>query len=155
SLVNALLLTDLPYPHPESIGAIYARTAGSESSSGRISIDGEQWDLLRDEAPSLISAVSTLRTSGLNLQGGAHARYLQAARVSAQYFEVLGIRPLLGRSFSAHEDRQHGPRAAILSNVLWRTVFGADANILGQSVRLKGEPYTVVGVLPASASTPL
>ena len=154
SLVNALLLKDLPYPHPERMGEIYARTTGAESSSGRMNVDGEQWELLRDNVPALISAVSSSRTNGVNLRGGGHVQYLQAARVSAKYFDVLGLRPLLGRSFSEDEDRPHGPRAAILSYSLWRTVFGADPKILGQAALLKGEPYTIVGVLPANAVTP-
>src|ERR1700676_1387255 len=82
SIVNALLLKNLPYPHPERIGTIYARTTGSESYDTRRNIDGEQWELLRDNAPSLISAVSSLRTtSGVNLEAGSHVQYLHAGRV--------------------------------------------------------------------------
>src|SRR6267143_1292017 len=76
SIVNALLLKDLPYAHPERIGAIYARTTGSESSDERRNIDGEQWELLRDNVPSLISAISSLRTSGVNLQASSNVKYL-------------------------------------------------------------------------------
>src|SRR5258705_10873204 len=67
SIVNALLLKDLPYARPERMGAIYARTTGPDSYDMRRNIDGEQWELLRDNAPSLISAVSHGRTSGMNL----------------------------------------------------------------------------------------
>lgn len=155
SLVNALLLKDLPYPHPDHMGTIYARTNGSESSSGRISIDGEQWELLRDNVPSLASAVSTSRTNRVNLQGGTHVQYLHAARISARYFDVLGLHPILGRNFSEDEDRPHGPRTAILSYSLWRTAFGANPNVLGQAALLKGEPYTIIGVMPENATTPL
>ncbi len=155
SLVNALLLKSLPYPHPDRMGTIYARTTGSESSSGRISIDGEQWELLRDNVPSLTSAVSTILTNGVNLRAGAHVQYLHAARISARYFDVLGLHPILGRNFSEDEDRPHGPNAAILSYSLWRTAFGANPNVLGQPAFLKGEPYTIIGVLPEGATTPL
>jgi len=155
SVVNALLLKSLPYPHPERLGVIYARTTGAESSDERRNIDGEQWELLRDDVPSLISAVSSLRTNGANLQGGSAVQYLQAGRVSAQYFDVLGIQPVLGRNFSADEDRPHGPKAAILSFRLWCTTFGANPSAVGQAALLKGEPYTIVGVLPERATTPL
>src|SRR5215472_9293643 len=70
SVVNALLLRDLPYSHPGRIGAIYARAAGSESSAGEENIDGEQWELLRDNVPSVIAGISSLQTSGVNLQYG-------------------------------------------------------------------------------------
>jgi predicted permease len=155
SLVNALLLTRLPYPQPDRLGAIYARVTGSESSTGRINIDGEQWDLLREKTPSLLPAVSSTRTNGVNLKAGSQVRYLHAARISSRYFDVLGFRPLLGRGFSDAEDRAHGPTAAILSNSLWRSTFGADGQVLGRTVLLKGEPYTIVGVLPQNAVTPL
>jgi hypothetical protein len=72
SVVNALLLKDLPYARPERMGTIYARTTGSDSYNTRKSIDGEQWELLRDTVPSLVSAVSAHRTSGVNLQTASH-----------------------------------------------------------------------------------
>ncbi|MGB7621013.1 MAG: ADOP family duplicated permease [Terriglobia bacterium] len=155
SIVNALLIKNLPYAHPERIGTIYARTTGSESSDLRRSIDGEQWELLRDNAPSLISAVSGKRTSGVNLQAGSYVQYLHAGRVSAHYFDVLALHPLVGRNFSEDEDRPHGPKTAILSYTLWRTAFGGNPNVLGQAMLLKGEPYTIIGVLPERATTPL
>lgn len=155
SMVNALLLKNLPYAHPERIGTVYLRTTGTESSDARRTIDGEQWELLRDNAPALISAVSAGRTSGVNVQAGSHVQYLHAGRVSAHYFDVLALHPIIGRNFSEDEDRPHGPRTAILSYALWRTVFGGNQKVLGQAVLLKGEPYTIIGVLPESATTPL
>jgi macrolide transport system ATP-binding/permease protein len=151
SIVNALLLKDLPYAQPERIGTIYARTTGA----GRRTIDGEQWELLRDNAPSLISAVSALGASSANLRAGSHVQYLRTGRVSAHYFDVLALHPVIGRDFSEEEDRPQGPRVAILSYALWRSAFEANPNALGQSVLLKGEPYTIIGVLPENATTPL
>jgi len=155
SIVNALLLKELPYAHPERIGSIYARTTGPDSYDMRRNLDGEQWELLRDNVPSLISAVSGGRTSGVNLQAGSQVQYLHAGRVSAHYFDVLALHTILGRNFSDDEDRPHGPKAAILSYALWRTAFGANPNVVGQATLLKGEPYTIIGVLPESATTPL
>jgi len=154
SLVNALMLKAEPYPHPERLGTVFARVTGPDASDQRSALDGEKWELLRDNVPSLLSAV-TGGTSGINLQAGSHVQYLQSARISAHYLDVLALRPVLGRNFTELEDRPHGPNAAILSYPLWRTTFNADPTILGQSILLKGEPYTVIGVLPASAITPL
>ena len=154
SLVNALLLKSLPYPHPERMGTIYGRVTGPHSySDSRSGIDGEKWELLRDNVPTLVSAVSG-GTSGVNLKAGSRVQYVRNSRVSARYFDVLALQPVLGRNFSEDEDRPHGPKAAILSYGLWRNTFGADPGILGQAILLKGEPYTVVGVLPQSAITP-
>src|ERR1700727_674189 len=155
SLVNALLLKSLPYSHPERLAAIYGKTTGGDAYDMRRSIDGEQWELLRDDVPSLLSAVSAGITSGLNLQAGSHAQYLHAGRVSAHFFDVLAVHPLLGRNFSEDEDRPHGPKAAVLSYALWRTAFNANPQILGQAALLKGEPYTIIGILPEHATTPL
>jgi predicted permease len=155
SFVNALLLKSLPYSHPERLAAIYGKTTGPDAYDMRRSIDGEQWELLRDNVPSLLSAVSAGMTSGVNLQAGSHVQYLHSGRVSANYFDVLSLHPVLGRNFSADEDRPHGSKTAILSYALWHTSFGANPQVLGQAALLKGEPYTIIGVLPERAITPL
>jgi predicted permease len=155
SLVNALLLKSLPYARPDRMGSIYTRITGPISSDERHHLNGEQWELLRDNVPALISAVSSTRASGVNLQAGSQVQYLQAGRISAHYLDVLAVRPIIGRNFSADEDRPHGPNTAILSYGVWQKTFGADSNILGHSILLKGEPYTVIGVLPEGATTPL
>jgi predicted permease len=156
SVVNALLLKQLPYAQPERMGTIFARTTGADSFDVRKSIDGEQWELLRDNVPSLLSAAFFPRSTGVNLQAGPHVQYLHAGRVSAHYFDVLALHPLLlGRNFTDDEDRPHGPKTAILSYRLWRTLFGTNPNALGQAVLLKGEPYTIIGVLPENSTTPL
>jgi predicted permease len=155
SIVNALMLKSLPYPHPERMGTIYTRVTGPVASDERHHVNGEQWELLREEVPSLISAVSGIRASGINLQAGPHVQYIYAGRVSAHYFDVLAIHPILGRNFSDAEDRPHGPKVAILSYGVWHNIFGSNPHILGQSILLKGEPYTVIGVLPDGTTTPL
>jgi macrolide transport system ATP-binding/permease protein len=155
SIANALLLSQLPYSRPERLGAIYCRTTGAEGSDVRRNVDGEQWELLRDDAPSLISAISSLRDSGVSLQSGSQVQYVRLGRVSAHYFDVLGIPPALGRTFSEDEDRPHGPKTGIVSYSLWRTALQGNRDVLGRAILLKGEPYTIIGVLPQNATTPL
>ena len=91
----------------------------------------------------------------MNLQAGSHVAYVHGGRISAHYLDVLAVRPMMGRNFSEDEDRPHGPKAVILSYSLWRSTFGSDPTILGQSVELKGEAYPVTGVLPEGVTTPL
>jgi predicted permease len=155
SIVNALMLKSLPYPQPERMGTIFLNVQGTAESEGRHWIDGEQWELLRDNVPSLVSAISGAMPAGVNLRSGQNSQYVHAGRVSEHYLDVLGIRLMLGRNFSEVEDRPHGPKSVILSYGLWKTTFRADPNLIGQGVQLKGEPYTVIGVLPQGASTPL
>jgi macrolide transport system ATP-binding/permease protein len=154
SVVNALMLKNLPYAHPERMGTIYARVIGANAFDERINIDGEQWEQLRDDVPAMTSAVFG-STSGVNLRAGSSVQYVQDGRVSARYLEVLGLRPILGRNFSDEEDRPHGPKAAFLSYSLWRNIFAEDRSILGQPILLKGQPYTVVGILARDARTPI
>lgn len=155
SLVNALMLKSLPYAHPERLGTIYTRISGSNMSDERHHLNGEQWELLRDDVPSLICAIYGYgHTSGVNLQSGSRVRYVQNGRVSAHYFDVLALRPVIGRGFSLDEDRPHGPKAAILSYGLWADVFASAPDIVGKAILLRGEPHTVIGVLPQGATTP-
>ena len=155
SLINSLMLKRLPYPQPERLGTIFRVVQGGDNFDGMHSINGGVWRRLRDEVPALLSAVSSRRADGVNLEAGKHVEYVHAGRVSAQYLNVLGVHPALGRNFSSDEDRPHGPKAVILSYHLWQNTFGGDASLLGQTIHLKGDSYTVVGVLPAGAMTPL
>jgi predicted permease len=91
----------------------------------------------------------------VNLQAGSHAQYVQAGRISAHYLDVLAIRPSLGRDFSANEDIPGGPKTAILSYNVWHNTFASNRDILGRTILLKGEPYTVIGVLPEGVTIPL
>ncbi len=154
SLVNALMLKSLPYADPERMGTIYERVTGANPYDELTGIDGEKWELLRDDVRALISAVSG-GTSGVNLQSGTHVQYVHDGRISAHYLDVLALQPMMGRNFSVDEDRPHGPKAAILSYSVWRNVFGADESVLGRAILLRSEPYTVVGVLPQDAIIPL
>ena len=154
SLVNALMLKSLPYAHAERLGTIYTRITGAQVSDERHHLDGEQWELLRDNVPSLMSAISGV-TSGVNLQAGSQMQYVRDGRVSAEYFDVLGMQPIIGRSFSVDEDRPHGAEVAILSYGIWKNLFASDRDIAGRAILLRGEPYTVIGVLPEGATTPL
>jgi predicted permease len=155
SIVNALMVKNLPYAQPERLGTVNMRITGGQASDERIVLDGEQWEMLRDNAPSLLSAASGWGISGVNLKAGEHVQYVHAGRISAHYLDVLAIHPAAGRNFSEVEDRPQGPKTAILSYGLWRNTFAGDKDLIGQNIFLKGERYTVVGVLPQGATTPL
>jgi predicted permease len=160
SLVNAFMLRPLPYPEAERLGVVMRHVEGISQQTGQFvqdddpSQDGKTWEEVRDRVPSVHAAVFA-GTSGVNLVAGfgldAEIRFVQDMRVSAQYFKVLGIAPLFGRSFTDEEDRPDGPNAVIVSYALWQSVFHGDRQVLGKPVVLKGEPYTLVGILPRDA----
>lgn len=163
SLLDGFLLRRLPYPQPERIAALVAHEEqyNNAFTEDDDSSDGRTWDAVRQNVPGVVAAAGGQQfgtTEGVNLQASAAAggavRYVHNASVSAHYFEVLGIQPILGRGFTDDEDRPSAGKAAVLSYDLWRTTFRHDAAILGKKILLKGAPYTVVGVLPAGAQMP-
>jgi predicted permease len=163
SMLDAFLLRQLPYPEPERIAALVKHQEGVNPKTGRAasneddSFQGSEWQILKQNLDTVLFA-SWGGTSGVNLKASAApnaaVRYVRASRVSAGYFPVLGIPLRLGRTFTEDEDRPKGPPAAILSDSLWQSTFHADQNLIGKSILLKGEPFTVVGVLPPNALTP-
>ena len=87
---------------------------------------------------------------GLNLGSGDRPQQIKGIHVSAEYFQVFGVSPAFGRTFLPQEDQPNGAKAAVLSNDLWRTRFGSDPSLVGKPILLGGDPYTVVGILPAT-----
>src|SRR5215831_3323848 len=153
SMVNALLLRPLPYSAPDRLASVmrnYSSGAGFDTEDGQ---NGETWELVRDNVPAVQAAVYSFDASGVNLQTQTTAHYVHQQRVSAGYFEVLGIHPIVGRTFTAEEDRPHGPKAVILSFEAWQSLFFSDRSVVGKSILLKGEPHVVIGVLPANTHT--
>ena len=153
SVVDALLLRPLPYPEPQRLGSLMQSISGSINAAYPINIDRDTWRFVRDNVPAVTAAVAS-KTGGVNLEAAGRAQFVHGQRVSANYFEVLGLRPMIGRSFTASEDTAGGPSTVVLSYGLWKNTFDGDTNIVGQSIRLKSVPYTVIGVLPARAQTP-
>ncbi|MGP0074726.1 MAG: ABC transporter permease [Bryobacteraceae bacterium] len=159
SVMDGFLLRALPYPRPDRLAALVVHREGIDPVRGIAvsddddSFDGDDWQLFKTNLDALALA-SWGGSGGVNLIAGGAIRYVTGSRVSAGYFDVLGIPPYLGRGFSAEEDRPHGPPAAVLSYALWQSTFHSDPKVVGQSIQLKGERHTVVGVLPRNALTP-
>ena len=155
SLVNALLLRPLPYRQPDRLAGI-EMVSNQDAPDPSTSIDGETWEMIRDRVPQVLSAVYSFDgiSAGTNIRTPAGVQSVASSRVSANFFAVLGQLPVMGRSFTQDEDRAGGPNAVILSNGLWRTVFGGDPRVLGKQILVKGLPYTVIGVLGPRFSFP-
>ena len=158
SLVNGFLLRPLPYPQPERLGVLMLHRQGVMPDTGKAvqeeedSQDGDTWNWVRDNVSAVREASYGL-VSGVNPQAGTDIRYVHEMRVSVHYFDLLGLPLLLGREFTEEEDRHGGPPVVILSYALWKSAFHGDRQVIGDGIRLKGEPYTVVGVLPPHAQT--
>ncbi|MBX9602601.1 MAG: ADOP family duplicated permease [Bryobacteraceae bacterium] len=149
SIGSAMFLRPLPYPEPERLLQVVTNFRAGGAAGQRESQDGSAWEAIRDSATALDAAVFSDWTTGVNFSAGKTPGYVQQQRVSAGFFRVLGVAPALGREFDPTEDREGGPRAVILSHGLWKSTLGGDSGVVGRAVLLRGEPYTVVGVMPA------
>lgn len=148
SVVDAVLLRPLPYPGPERLALVQTLVRGTEAPA-QTAQHGVTWLTIRDHAATVDRAVFSGWTTGANVIEGSRTSYAEQQRVGAGFFRVLGVAPLYGREFSDEEDRRGGPAATILGYDLWRGSFGGDPTLVGRTITLRGEPHTVVGVMPS------
>jgi len=147
SVIDAVLLRQAPYPRPERLAMVTAawRLNGAEGTDSGQS--AAMFEAVRDFVPGL-DAAAYGGTSGANFASSGHLEYVQQQRVSAGFFRVLGVDPQFGREFSRDEDVPKGPAVTVLSYGFWQRMFRGDASVLGRGINLRGEPYTVVGIMP-------
>jgi len=145
SAVNPILFESLPYPHASQLTMIWDH--GADGSRQDVTFGTYREIAQRSRS---FDALAVMRSWQPTITGPAEPERLEGQRVSASYFQVLGVAPTLGRDFDASADRPKGMKTAILSDTLWRRRFGADPTILGRHISLDDDNYTVVGVMPAS-----
>ena len=146
TVVNAALLRGLPYKSPDRLYHIWEQTPKQEFPKREFSYP----DYQDYQQNNVFEGLAAYSGGGAILSGQGDPESLNATRVNAAFFSVLGIDPLLGRTFQNGEDNQGGPKVTVLTYALWQRRFGADPNIVGRALTLNGESYTVIGVLPAS-----
>ncbi|HEV7517302.1 MAG TPA: ABC transporter permease, partial [Thermoanaerobaculia bacterium] len=151
SVVDGLLLRPLPFPAPDRLLQVIRRSP--QTTSFEVAIP--RFLYWRDHARVFDHlALFDESTSGFNLAGNGLPERIVGSRVSRDFLTVLGIQPALGRDFLAEEDRPGTRHVVLLSHGLWVRRFGSDPHILGRELRLNGETYTVIGVMPASFHFP-
>ncbi len=148
TVTNALLLRPFPYRDPDRLVSVQAKNEVADSS-----LSLPRYDFVRDRNRSLQS-LAVWANDSLNLTGHGEPLQTPVARVSPGFFSLLGVEPQLGRVFTEEEGRPEGRPVAILSDTLWRSRFGADRNIVGQTIALDTTPHTIVGVMPANVPFP-
>jgi predicted permease len=148
SVVRGVLLRNLPYAEPDRVMGIASVFRGHAMTVSPA--DFNDW---RRQSKSF-SAMAASEESTVNLTGSGTAERFTQARVSANMFQLLGIRMTLGRAFAPGEDATDAPRVAVLSDGLWRSRFGADPSIVGKSITLDDSPTQVVGVAPPEMRYP-
>ena len=149
SVVNTVLLKPLTYPDSDRIVQFMLTSpdgSGSSASVTNFHLWQEQTKVFQDISAYDFAGI------GLNLTGVVPEQ-VHGLHVTADYFRLFGAPMLLGRTFTAEEDRPNGGRTTVLSYGLWKRKFGGDPSILGKAISLSGDPYTVIGVVGQSFST--
>jgi putative ABC transport system permease protein len=154
SLVDQLLLRPLPYPAGDRVVAVYeAFLAGfggarAATRSGGNSVSPANWFDWQRESRQ-IEVFAAWRQIPQTLTGVGEPARLSLQLVSHEFFPLLGVRPVLGRTVSAEDDRPNAPRVAVLSHQLWQGRFGADPSVIGRVIQLSDNAVEVIGVMPA------
>ncbi|MGH9794084.1 MAG: ABC transporter permease [Candidatus Acidiferrales bacterium] len=144
-VVDALLLQPLPYPEPEQLVQLWLR--GIENPENTTIASMPNFIDWRDQSRSF-QAMAAFEQFNFNVSGTDEPEQVPGMRVSAAIFDVLGARPRLGRAFTADEEALGKDKVVVISDGLWRRRFGADPSLVGKTIRINGEPRTLVGVMP-------
>jgi predicted permease len=149
-VLYAVLLRPLPYNHPEEI--VYVSPSGIRG--GWIPASYPEYTDWRREN-QCFSALAGYSERNINFEGPGGAVALKNVSTTDNFFDVFGVKPIRGRTFAAGEDQPGKNDIAVLSHEVWRQHFGARKDTVGQTIRLDGKPYTVIGIMPAGFQYPL
>jgi hypothetical protein len=145
SVVDKVLLEPLPYRDPNSIVQLGRKFPAGVSFTASI----PKYMIWRENDVFSSMALYDLEGPGFNIDTGDFPEQVKGAHVSADYFTVFGISPVIGRAFNQTEDLPNGPKTALISENLWRSHFGSDTKILTRTINLNSLSYPVVGVIPS------
>ena len=149
SVVNSIFLRPLPYREPDRLVRL-----SSTDEAQRLTRVGFSYPRYLEvaERQQVFSDLAFSVGNAFTVTGRGDPEQLIGIHASATLLPALGIEPIIGRNFSANEDRPGGEHVALVSHTLWQQRFNRDPSVLGQALTLNGEPYTIIGVLPEAAS---
>jgi putative ABC transport system permease protein len=143
SVASVAMFRPLPFPDPARITWIW----DVQPQAGRTPLSYPEFTDIRDRN-EVFESIAAIQEGGANLTGTGDPVRLNQARVSSDFFNVMGMTPRIGRSFLPEEDTLGGNKVAILSRKLWQQRFGASQDIIGKTIQLDGVEHTIVGVMP-------
>ena len=150
SVVDATLLHPLPYPQPEQLVSVVDDLPGVGAQDVGISVP-EWHDFQRS---GIFENVTPIGGGDVNLTGSSQPERIRLLTIAPNYFAVLGVKPQLGRTFNPEDQTPGFNLEVVISNGLWKRAFGSDPHVLGKSVRLDNDLYSVVGVMPPGFHDP-
>jgi predicted permease len=150
SVVDAVFFRPFPYAAPDRLVQVFESVRDNPAQYGNVSFPNfNDWRA----ATRTLSGLVAVSGGGANLTSNGPAERVSTIAASANLFDVLGVRPILGRGFSAGDDGRGAARVAVLSEGFWRRRFGGDPSVVGRVVDLDGAPTTIVGVMPGDFAT--
>ncbi|HEX3236416.1 MAG TPA: ABC transporter permease [Gemmatimonadales bacterium] len=148
SVINAVLVRPLPYPAPDRLVMVFAANESRHRDRNVVSPgDFLDWKA-QNQVFERMAGVYEVR---MNLTGGGEPIEVPVQLATSDLFPLLGLRPIVGRAYTAEEDAPGGPPVVVLSHGLWQRRFGGSRNVVGQTLSLDGKPHTIIGVLPPGA----
>ncbi|HKS40520.1 MAG TPA: ABC transporter permease, partial [Blastocatellia bacterium] len=151
SVVNAVLLRPLPYGDPDRVMMIWGHNLRTGNKESAISVP--DFNDYREQNNSF-EQLASLAYEDFNLTGGDEPEHIQGTMVSANFFDTLGVKAAIGRTFSPEEGQPGADRVVVISNGLWKRRFGASTSLLGQTISLNGVSFTVIGITPPDFQSP-
>ena len=148
SVINALLLRPLPYPEPDRLVMVWQDMRARGGPATEWPGPSQHFDWKAETA--VFENLTSMRGWNASLSGGAFAEAVLGEQTTFEYFDVLGGRPALGRTFRESDDVPNAPRVVVLSHRLWTQRFGGDPSIVGRALPINGESHEVIGVMPPS-----
>src|SRR5439155_319882 len=151
--IDAWFIKPLPYPQPDRLVIFETQDKKHGWTSGGVTSAADFFDFQKQNT----SFEQTVAWGGasLNLTGDGLPELVDGGRVSWNFFDTLGAKPILGRTFTAEDNRSGAPHVAILSQGLWQGRYAGDPKIIGRNIAIGGEAYAVVGVMPGTFQLPL
>ena len=151
SVVNAVLLNPLPFSEPDRLLALWeeASSIGFPQNNAAVAnyLDWQNRNTTFED-------IAAYSYGEYNLTGAGEPIKLQAAQATANFFPVLRVKPLHGRIFTPEEDQADGDRVVLLSYGIWQSAFGGETSVVGRTITLSGEKYTVIGIMPRGFAFP-
>jgi predicted permease len=147
SIIQTVLLKPLPYANPERLAAILFQIPSFSKQISTIPVNAQHYQLWRDHSRTL-QDIAMIGVTSAVLGGIGEPEHVAGARVSANFFHLLGVEPRIGRSFIRDEDEPGRNHVVIISHHFWLHELAGRANALGQEILLDGEPYQVIGIMP-------
>ncbi|MFL6515839.1 MAG: ABC transporter permease [Chthoniobacterales bacterium] len=159
AVVNAIVLRGFSFPHPEqlvSVGLIDPKATDQNNNFGTGNIPATQdYEDIKAAQHSFSMMAGYLNGSTINLTYNKNPQRYTGSYCTDEMFKIIGVSPVIGRDFTAEDNKPGSPKVAILGDEIWRRDFNADPNIVGQAVTINGKPATIVGVMPPGFKFPI